>query len=501
MGDFKNRIPVVLLLLLIAFTAILNVYWVRTDTAEMYRTEHPKFVTVRSYLESDFLYEECSFYPPVFFGMCAGTVSLFKTPLTYDHCVLVNVLYLVLALIGMFLLGRYLTLSDWYGLVSALLLLGVPAYLHISRRFIGEFGLTTCVIWAMYFLVSNDGWQDRGKSLFFGLVCGIGMLFKWSFPVYIIMPLLLSMGYDRRGLEQVDRKKMFHHILLSLLTALIVCGYWYAVRFDAAKFFDQFFENLYDADHISSSYLLFLKHNFLRSLQIIVLSGSFIFCLFVLTALAVNVKKLWRRVDYLMIVSWFVFPYIMFTCLGGDVLPRYLLPAFPALVLIVVCAFLSSNRGKNAVFLLILASFALGSIYYESFIHRPPQKYVSTKFDTVLQYIIDRNTIPRVVFNGINDDVTQGEVLDIYNLFYVHDIERRLGLNLTYVKTKNDLIKNINAPFILSQDISENNDVHAYLEKSGYNFSDRFSHYFHENTDPSDNWGSHGDYLLFEKRE
>lgn len=501
MGYLKKKMPLVLLIIVMLFITVLNVWWITMDHGEMYRTEQPKFVTVRSYIDKNFSYEECAYYPPAYFWVCAKTVSLLKIPLSYDRCALVNIFYLVFAMAGMFLLGRSLTSSDWYGLVAALLLLGVPAYLHISRKFIGEFAVTTCVIFAMYFLISNCRWQDKGKSLLFGLVCGIGMLFKWSFLAYVIGPLLISVSYNYFNRKQGSRKDFFHHFFLSVLVAVIVCGYWYAVRFDTGRFSNEFFDNLYDVKYVSSSYFLFLRYNFLRSLQVFVLSGSWFFCLLVLTALAVSAKKLCRRIDYAMVLSGFVFSYIIFLCLGGDILPRYILPAIPALVLVVVLAFCSNDRKRNMFFLLILTCFSLASICKESFINRPPQKYIPTKFDVVLEHILNKEAAPRVIFNGINDEVTEGETLDICNLFYVHDIERRLGMALIYIKTEQELMQNIHGSFILSQDIPENNYLHHYIQQNKYVLADRFSHYFHENTDPSNDWESHGDYLLFEKKE
>ena len=502
MGYLKNRTPIILLFILILFVVMLNIWWVTMNTGEIYRTEQPKFVTVRSYLDSTFSYKECSYYPPAYFWMCAKTVSLLNIPLSYDHCVFVNLLYLVFALIGMFLLGKYLTSSHWYGLVAASLLPGLPIYLYVSRKFIGEFSITTCVILAMYFLISNCHWRHKGRSLLFGLVCGIGMLFKWSFIVYIIAPLLISIGYGFFDRRQSSKKDLFYHLFLSLLAAFVVCGYWYVVHFNITQFRYEFSTNLADGEHITSSYMLFLRHNFLLSLRTLASGGSMIFCLlFILAALIIGSKKLWKRADYVMILSWFAFPYIFFTCFVGDITPRYLLPILPALVLIVALTFFSNDRKKTLFWLLILFSFSLGSICYESFINRPPQEFSQVKTYIVLQYIVNKEKNPHIVFNGINDEVTECEVLDMFNLFYVNDIKYGLGMDLVYIKTKKDLKKNIQAQFILSQDISENNFLHEYFKKNGHSLSNRFSHHFHEDTDPLNDWSSHGDYLLFEREE
>jgi len=496
----KDKMPVVLLILLMLFITILNARWITMDTGEMYRTEQPKFVTVRSYIDKNFSYAECSYYPPGYFWMCAKTISLLKMPLSYDRCVFVNIFYLVLGMLGMFLLGRRLTSSDWHGLGASLLLLGVPVYLHISRKFIGEFAVTTCVIFAMYFLISNCRWQDKGKSLLFGIVCGIGMLFKWSFIAYIIGPLLVSIRYSYCSRKRDSRRDWLWNIFFGFLGALIVCGYWYLVRFDFFRFHHEFFSNLYDAEYISSSYFLFLSHNFSRSLQIFLLGGSWFFCLLVLIALVVATKKFYQRADYVMILSWFAFPYIIFLCFGGDILPRYILPVIPAAILIVVLAFFSSDQKKNMIFLVFLGFFSFGSIYQESFINRPAREYFQTKFDEVLKYICDNKVSKHIIFNGINDQITEGEVLDMYNLFCVYDIDRRLGLEIRYIKTQDDLMANIQAPFILSQDIFENIDVHQYIERNGYVVFDRFSHCFQENVNPADDWCARGGYILFEKK-
>jgi len=498
MGGLAKRMPIVLLLVLLFSVVVLNGFWVARDTNEMLRTEQPKFITVRSFIDPGFSYEACSYFPPAYFWMCAKTTSLLKAPLSYDLCVFVNVLYLVLALVGMFLLGTYLTSSYGRGLAAALLLLALPAYLHFSRRFIGEFALTACVIWAVTFLISNPRWQDRGRALLFGLACGCGMLFKWTFVVFIMPPFLVSAGYACFDRTQ-DKRRVFSNIIISLLAALLVCGAWYFSRLDFTRVAYEYGANLGDWQVEYPSHQVFLKNNFALLARTLVTGVSGAFGLIVLLALAAGLRRSWRRADLVILLSWFVFPPLIFTLFIGEIVPRYLLPVFPALALIVVLLTFSKDKRRELLCLSLLALFSFGSIGYESFINRPPREYSPVKFDAVLQSLLEEEGSPRIVFNGINDEVTECEVQDLLNLFYVRDIEHRLGLDLAYVKTREELTANIGSRFVFSQALTENRPLHEYLKDEGYILFDRFSHHYYENTDPVHDWDCHGDYLLFRK--
>jgi len=499
LGNLKNRLPVALLLVLLVAVVALNAFWVMRDTDEMYRTEQPKFITVRSFVDPGFSYEPTSYFPPAYFWMCAQAVSLLQAPLSYDLCVLVNLLYLVLSLAGMFLLGRHLTKSAAGGLAAALLLPALPVYLHISRRFICEFALTTGAIWAVYLLVSNPGWQDRRRAWLFGAVCGLGMLFKWTFIVYIIAPSLVSLGHVFLAGPRPEKKKALLHLLSALLAAFLVCGYWYVLRLDLARLTHDYASNLADAQGISLSYPLFLRENVWLLVRTLDAGVSSALLLIVLPALVVVLRRSWRRTDCVLLLSWLMFAPLFFTCCVGEIMPRYLLPVLPALVLFVVLAAFPGGGRKNVPYLAALALFSLALIGYESFVHRPPRTYSPVKFDAALQSVLQEEGGRRIVFMGINDEVTEREVLDLYNLFWVRDIENMLGLDLVYVTTAQQLSENIGARFLFSQDTAENSPWHLYLKGSGYVLVDRFAHHYRENTDPIHDWVTHGDYLLFRK--
>ena len=63
--------------------------------------------------------------------------------------------------------------------------------LAMSRLFYTETLVTLCVAAGVFFLLKGQGFARRGWCLALGLVLGVGMLAKWTLPVYMAAPLLL----------------------------------------------------------------------------------------------------------------------------------------------------------------------------------------------------------------------------------------------------------------------------------------------------------------------
>jgi len=499
----SKKIPVLILCILTTFVVLLNIWWVTLDTREMCRKEQPKFLTIQTHLDPQYNYQECAYYPPAFFWVNARILSLFNVELTYDYAVFINMIYLICAMGGLYLLGQHVMQSPWYGMMAPLILLGFPDYLHLSRRYIGEFALTTSLIIAVYFIITNPKWQERKKAIYFGIIAGIGMLFKWSFMVYIIGPLLITFIYAYKGTDKKTQNSAKKNILISFAVTILICGYWYLIVFNPSEFIHELMLNMSDGEDISLSYWKFLKNNFLLSLYVFNAGITSVFSFLSACCLALVIKKSGIKVEYLIIMSWFLVPYILFTTIIGDIMPRYLLPALPAVVLLILLGIKTLNKKKRVVIATGIALYALFSIYFETFIHRSPQGYFKYPLQKILKHITEDSSIlsPNIIFNGVNDIATEGEVLDIFNLFSIHNMEDGLQLELTYVKDKKNLLNSLSGQFIVSQDISQNDPWHKYFENKRYRRVSRFNHHFFENIDPRFDWEPVAPFLLFEKRE
>src|SRR5260370_38411351 len=78
-----------------------------------------------------------------------------------------------------------------------------PLMYGMWRNVMSEFGTTVAVTACLYHLLRSDGLRIRGHALIAGLFFGWGMLWKISFPIFIIGPALFlgirRVRHDARG--------------------------------------------------------------------------------------------------------------------------------------------------------------------------------------------------------------------------------------------------------------------------------------------------------------
>jgi len=126
--------------------------------------------------------------PPLFPASAAILYALFGR--TADVATMVNVVYLALALVATYGIGR-----RWggrrLGMVSAALLAIFPMFYSMSRYFYLEFSLLAMVTVTVYLLLATDGFRRRGLALLFGLSLGLALLTKRTSAVFIAGPVVV----------------------------------------------------------------------------------------------------------------------------------------------------------------------------------------------------------------------------------------------------------------------------------------------------------------------
>ena len=106
-----------------------------------------------------------------------------------DSAQLVNVVALAVLIWACFELGRY-AVGPGVGLMSALLVGLLPMVMAMARLFYAELPTATMAALSLVALVKSNGFHRRGWSLVWGASIGIGLLIKWSLPIYIFLPTL-----------------------------------------------------------------------------------------------------------------------------------------------------------------------------------------------------------------------------------------------------------------------------------------------------------------------
>lgn len=222
------------------------------------------------------------------------------------------------------------------GLVAATLLACFPQVLGYSRIYWMDLPLAAMTALSIYSLLTSRGFSRRWSSVVFGLTVGLGLLTKYTFPVFILGPLVVALLSCRRQVlaAGVARRRRLvqalENLSLALLAATALCGAWYANTFSAAWnnfIFNQGVGVLRPRQWWTlSNLVLYLKH---LSTQLGPLN---------LVALIVTLPLLRhaRPGTARLLLGWFILPYLFFTYLVlGMEWSRFTLPYLPALALVI----------------------------------------------------------------------------------------------------------------------------------------------------------------------
>jgi 4-amino-4-deoxy-L-arabinose transferase-like glycosyltransferase len=97
-------------------------------------------------------------------------------------------------------------LSPRLAALAAVITAFYPYLLWISRETIIDYWLTAIVAASMWALIKTKEFSDLRWSMVFGLFAGIGMLTKWTFPFFLIMPAIL-VPHDETGRMPRPRRR------------------------------------------------------------------------------------------------------------------------------------------------------------------------------------------------------------------------------------------------------------------------------------------------------
>ncbi|MEK6917124.1 MAG: hypothetical protein AABW92_05265, partial [Nanoarchaeota archaeon] len=108
------------------------------------------------------------------------------------------------------------------GLLFAFISMTIPIYNKMILQYLIDYAFVAMVALGYMFYLYSDNFNHKTYSMLFGLVFGLGMLTKWSYPVYFGILILFSLG-------KLDKTKIINLSLASLIVLIIIFS-WYFPR-------------------------------------------------------------------------------------------------------------------------------------------------------------------------------------------------------------------------------------------------------------------------------
>jgi len=158
------------------------------------------------------------FYPPLFHSVVAVFYAI--VGVSPDAAQLANIPATAILLGSTYWIGRRLV-SPITGAVAATLLGFYPLMIWLSREAAIDYWLTAMVALGFALLIETDSFQNPRMSVLFGFVCGLGMLTKWTFVLFLLFPALWM------------AQRHFKQAMGSAAVATLVASIWYLPQFNS----------------------------------------------------------------------------------------------------------------------------------------------------------------------------------------------------------------------------------------------------------------------------
>lgn len=313
------------------------------------------------------IFEFANNYYPHFFHWIAAFFYVILSA-TYKTALLSNLFFLAVLTISSYFIGKKLYNKE-AGLFISFIVSTIPLYSSLMRVYLIDFALSSMVSLGLMFLIYSDCFRNTWHSVFFAVVSGFGMLTKWTYMIYLIVPLFFC-AYNLISASAAPAKKMaripvYNNLVFALISFLIICMSWYTPQ-RISSISSELSSNLRngmlekDPSGLNTDNILFYFFEMVKGLSF------FYFILFAAGAVQViSIKK--RTITDNMLVFFLAsiaFTYLFFTAIGNKD-PRYIAPVFLYMAIIAASHYKKIIKHPAAlafiVILGLLSSIALNS--------------------------------------------------------------------------------------------------------------------------------------------
>jgi 4-amino-4-deoxy-L-arabinose transferase-like glycosyltransferase len=128
-------------------------------------------------------------YPPLMYWVTDVFYAAFGSTDLWV-AILSNAVFIAILVFSTYGIGKTLW-SRRVGLLAALVVVTTPLFVTQFHEYMLDAPLSAMVAAALYFLIRSSNFASRRQSLLFGAACGGGLLIKWTFPFFVVLPVIV----------------------------------------------------------------------------------------------------------------------------------------------------------------------------------------------------------------------------------------------------------------------------------------------------------------------
>jgi hypothetical protein len=213
------------LILLILFISLLNVIWLHKDTTPQGWDESIHLKIAEQFRQADVnnffdvFTSSTRYYPP--FVHMVGSVSGRIFGNSADGYTYTMLLFYILLILSVYLFTEIIFDSS-SALAASFMVVSYPVIINEGHFFMLDMPLAAMVMLFAYFIKRTEKFTNWLFCALAGIVAGAGMLTKWTFAIYMFVPLILE-AYSSKN---VKGKAILNYVIF-FVCFIAICGYWY----------------------------------------------------------------------------------------------------------------------------------------------------------------------------------------------------------------------------------------------------------------------------------